>query len=152
MKLPEVLESKELTCAIPYAAVGQLLEAISETVKDDRERGITLCADGHELAFPQVTGTHGYVMGEGCPVGKKKVGTFHTHPRGLTEKSVDDWFYEMDLKDSVSCMGVETESEPGIIEREITCHTFQKNHPEYKKFRDQFIEVGLDAMRTGLKQ
>ncbi|GAJ24449.1 unnamed protein product, partial [marine sediment metagenome] len=97
MELSEILKSKGLTCAIPYARIGEFLRLIDETAKDDKERAIGFCGDGNKLSFPKAIGEVGTVKPPDCPAGKEKIGDFHTHrlsEEGLNEKSMEDWFYD----------------------------------------------------------
>lgn len=153
MELPKLLKSKGLTCAIPYTKVGDMLRMVSETAADDRERAISFCGGPHQLSFPSAIGEVGGVTPPECPASKEKIGTFHTHrllEEELPEKSMEDWFLDVEEGTQVSCLGfpqIEVSDEGDVFQqRTITCHTFQKNHPEYKDFRDRLFLASFDAM------
>ncbi len=151
MELSEALKSKGLTCAIPYARIGELLRLIDETAKDDRERAMSFCGQANQLSFPSATGVIGAVKPPECPAGKEKIGDFHSHrlpEEELGETSMEDWFYDMGEGSSVSCLGlpqIDVQEGHAVLQRTIKCHTFQKNHPKYEGFRDRLFGASLDA-------
>lgn len=148
MKLSEILKSEELTCAIPYGAVGRMLEMIKETDEDVTERGIAFCGNGQELSFPESVGEPTTVAPPECPPDKEAVGYFHTHPDGIIEKSSADWNNDMDSRSSISCVGAAELDKELIHRRTIACHRYNKDHPEYEHFRkelrtDSYVAWGI---------
>lgn len=141
MKLSEILESKELTCAVPYGTIGRMLEMIKETEEEGVERAITFCGNGQELSFPERIGKPTTVAPPECLPDKEAVGYFHTHPAGIIEKSSKDWNNDMASRSSISCIGatgqkglIELSEEP-VHRRVIACHRYNTDHPEYKHFK-----------------
>jgi len=153
-RLFEVVELESQTCAIPYCDVGAMLERVSDTAKDDRERAISFCGDGNELSFPSVTGRPTGVVPT-CPPGKKHIGDFHTHtlsayPPGLLspEKSMRDWNDDFQYRKRVSCVGTpEIDFLEGVpvIQRTIVCHMFKTDDPEYEALRKRFLTASSNA-------
>ena len=154
MKLDEVLKSEGLTCAIPYADISGVLEAISESMTDGQERAITFCGDGQELSFPQAVGWEFAIAPEECPPGKETLGDFHTH---IPEEEVEHlpprhsiWDLEDDLRKrcKVSCVGAPQlvlENNGVYWQRNIVCQRFDTEHPEYEDFRERFLPVVSEA-------
>lgn len=153
MKLSEVLQSNSLTCAIPYNDIEEMLQMVSDTAKDGKERAIAFCGDDNQLSFPSAVGEEeGGVDIPECPPDKRQIGTFHTHPLDPylpTEKSLLDWHEDMDSGTYVSCVGVPavvgSVSQRIFLQRTILCHTFQKQHPEYEDLRKKLREAALEA-------
>ena len=151
MKLTEITKSHQLACGIPYAEVGGMLERISESGVDGRERAISFCGDGNELLFPGGLGKPYTVAVPECPPDKERIGTFHTHPQGeeFSEKSVGDWRNCFEFRDSVSCLGYQVTGSGGVKRKEIACHTIDVGHPEYEEFRDKILPIAHEGAVYG---
>lgn len=153
MKLAEILKSRKLTCGIPYVEVGGMLERISESKADGRERSIAFCGKKNELSFPGGLGTTYEVMIPECPSQQEEIGSFHTHPRGgpFSQKSLGDWENDLDYRRFVSCFGYPTKvtyienGETKVEQQAIVCHTFGTGHPEYEEFRDKFLAIAREG-------
>jgi len=154
MKLDEVLRSEGLTCAIPYANISGVLKAISESMADGKERAITFCGDDQELSFPQAVGWEFATAPEECPPGKETLGDFHTHIPEEEVEHLPPRYSVYDLEDDlrkrrkVSCVGgpqLVLEDRRVFWQRNIVCHRFDTEHPEYEDFRERFLPAASEA-------
>jgi len=149
--VPEMLELKELTCGIPYAAIGQLIGQIDKSLEEKREHSTTFCAkEGEGLSLLPVAGEPDRVQPRKCKEDEFKVGTFHTHPPGDPERSALDWFYTIIQGDDVSCIGSvyfdEVENKPLKLHA-MDCYRINKSHPEYNEFIPRFVSTLKDLVK-----